>query len=249
MLQAVGTQHRNAILNALSPTDFALLEPHLQSVPLPLRHRMQSSNRRIQTVYFIERGLGSVVAIGNGERRQAEVGVIGRESMTGLPIVLGAERSPCEIFIQVEGSGQSIAADQLSAAMDQSTTMTRCFLRFAHVFAVQASYTALANAQGKVEERLARWLLMAQDRIGSDVLELTHEFLAVMLGVRRAGVTEALRHLESKAILGTARGAVTIVNRGGLEECADGLYGQPEAEFERLFPKQAPLKRSAPALG
>jgi hypothetical protein len=110
---------------------------------------MQSSNRRIQTVYFIESGLGSVVAIGGGERRQAEVAVIGREGMTGLPIVLGADRSPCEIFIQVEGTGQSIEADKLSRAMDQGVTMARCFTRFAHVFAVQASYTALANAQGK----------------------------------------------------------------------------------------------------
>ena len=138
--------------------------------------------------------------------------------------------------MQVEGSGQAIGADQLSGAMEQSVTMVRCFLRFAHVFAVQSSYTALANARGKIEERLARWLLMAQDRIGSDSLELTHEFLALMLGVRRAGVTTALQQLESKAVLQTARGAVTIADREGLEECANGLYGHPEAEFERLFP-------------
>jgi CRP-like cAMP-binding protein len=227
---------RNAILSALSATDFAMLQPYLQSVALPFRHRLQAANRRIHTAYFIEGGLGSVVAIGGGERRQAEVAVIGREGMTGLPIVLGAERSPCEIFMQVEGSGQSIDAGHLSDAIDRSVTMARCFQRFAHVFAVQASYTALANAQGKIEERLARWLLMAQDRLSTDVLELTHEFLALMLGVRRAGVTTALQHFETKAIIHTARGAVTIVDRGGLEESANGLYGQPEAEFERLFP-------------
>lgn len=236
MPRALENQQRNAILNALPPTDFALLQPHLQSVPLPFRQRMQSANRRIRTVYFIESGLGSVVAIGGGERRQAEVAVIGREGMTGLPLVLGADRSPCEIFMQVEGSGQSIGADQLAKAMDQSITMTRCFLRFAHVFAVQASYTALANAKGTIEERLARWLLMAHDRLGSDTLELTHEFLALMLGVRRAGVTVAVQHFEAKAIIQTARGAVTVIDRDGLEECANGLYGQPEAEFERLFP-------------
>lgn len=178
MPRALANEQRNAILNALSPTDFALLQPHLQTVPLPFRHRMQSANRRIKTVYFIESGLGSVVAVGGGERRQAEVAVIGREGMTGMPVVLGADRSPCDVFMQVEGSGQSIGADHLSGAMDQSVTMTRWFMRFAHVFAVQASYTALANARGTIEERLARWLLMAQDRIGSDVLELTHEFLA-----------------------------------------------------------------------
>jgi CRP-like cAMP-binding protein len=200
MARPLANQQRNAILNALSPTDFALLQPHLQSVPpLPFRHRVQSANRRITTVFFIESGLGSVVAIGGGECRQAEVAVIGREGMTGTPVVLGAERSPCNVFMQVGGSGQSIGADKLSAAMDRSVTMLRCFLRFAHVSAVQSHYTALANAQGKVEERLARWLLMAQDRIGSDTLELTHEFLALMLGVRRAGVTVALQHLENRA--------------------------------------------------
>lgn len=237
MAQALVNEQRNAILNALSPTDFALLGPHLQSLPLPFRHRMQSANRRIKTVYFIESGLGSVVAVGGGERRQAEVAVIGREGMTGMPVVLGAERSPCDVFMQVEGHGQSIGADQLSEAMDKSITLVRSFMRFAHVFAVQASYTALANARGKIEERLARWLLMAQDRLDSDTLELTHEFLALMLGVRRAGVTTALQHLESKGIVETARGAVTIADREGLEEYANGLYGQPEAEFERLFPK------------
>jgi CRP-like cAMP-binding protein len=210
------------------------------TVPLPFRHRMQSASRRIQTVYFIESGLGSVVAIGGGRHRQAEVAVIGREGMTGLAVVYGAERLPCDIFMQVEGSGQSIAADQLAQAMHQSRTLAQWFLRFAHVFAVQASFTALSNAQGTIEERLARWLLMAQDRIGSDVLELTHEFLGLMLGVRRAGASVALQHFEAKAVLETSRGAVTIADRGGLEECANGLYGQPEAEFERLFPARQP---------
>jgi Crp-like helix-turn-helix domain len=156
--------------------------------------------------------------------------------MTGLPIVLGAERSACEILMQVERSGQAINADHLSKAMDRSRTMARCFKRFACVFAVQASYTARANAQGTIEERLARWLLMAHDRLGSDVLKLTHELLALMLGVRRPGVTTSLQHFESKGVLHVARGALTIANRGGLGELADGLYGQPEAEFGRLFP-------------
>jgi CRP-like cAMP-binding protein len=104
------------------------------------------------------------------------------------------------------------------------------------VFAVQSSYTALANAKGNIQERLARWLLMAQDRLNSDVLELTHEFLALMLGVRRAGVTIALGHFERRGMIEIARGAVTVNDRDGLQECANGLYGQPEAEFERLFP-------------
>jgi hypothetical protein len=127
MHSAPDNAQRNAILNALSPADYALLQPHLEPAPLPFRHRMQSANRRIHSVYFIESGLGSVVAIGSGERRQAEVAVIGPESMTGLPVVLGAERSPCEIFMQVEGNGQCIAAADLKEAMNQTPP---CFAAF-----------------------------------------------------------------------------------------------------------------------
>ena len=100
---------------------------------------------------------------------------------------------------------------------------------------IQANYTALANARGCIGERLARWLLMARDRLDSDEMILTHEFLALMLGVRRAGVSEALRDFEKKGLVETARGSVTIMDREGLEESANGLYGLPEAEYERLF--------------
>ena len=119
--------------------------------------------------------------------------------------------------------------------MEQSATLQDVLLRYAHVFAVQSGYTALANAHGKLEERLARWLLMAQDRVGDDELLLTHEFLSLMLGVRRAGVTVALQRFERSGLIVANRGSVTIKDRDGLEENANGLYGAPEAEYERLF--------------
>lgn len=235
---AARNEQSNLILNALSSSDLAILQPHLESVPLKFRQRLQSANRQVRDVYFVESGLASVVAIGGGERRQAEVAIIGREGMTGLAVVHGADRSPCDVFMQVEGNGQRISADNIRASMDQSVTLLRCFLRYAHVFTVQSGYTALANAQGKIEERLARWLLMARDRSECDTLVLTHEFLALMLGTRRAGVTTALGHFEHKGVVETARGAITVKDREGLEECANGLYGVPEAEFERLFPNR-----------
>jgi CRP-like cAMP-binding protein len=108
-------------------------------------------------------------------------------------------------------------------------------LRYAQAFSVQLAQSALANAQGKLEERLARWLLMAHDRVNGDELELTHEFLALMLGVRRAGVTTALHQLEKRGLVSMARSSVVILDREGLQECSNGLYGTPEAEFERLF--------------
>jgi CRP-like cAMP-binding protein len=231
----LANQHPNRILSCLSDSDLALIQPYLEPVELTFRKRLQSVNRKIKVVYFPESGLGSVVAVSGGERRQAEVGVIGREGMTGLAIVHGTDRAPCEIFMQVEGVGQCISANDLRELLSKSPTMLICLLRFAHAFGVQSSYTALANAHGTVEERCSRWLLMSHDRLETDELHLTHEFLALMLGVRRAGVTIALGHLEGRGLISTARGAVTIVDRDGLEESANGLYGIPEAEFERLF--------------
>jgi CRP-like cAMP-binding protein len=236
MADQIPNRPRNRVLASLSAADLALLQPRLESTPLKFRQRLQSANRQIKTVYFPESGLGSVVAVGGGEDRQAEVAIVGREGMTGVAVVHGAGRSPCEVFMQVEGAGHCIAASDLRAAMDQSPTLLKNFLLYAHVFAVQSGYTALANAQGKLEERLARWLLMAQDRIDGDELLLTHEFLSLMLGVRRAGVTTALQHFEGKGVIELARGCITILDREGLEDCANGLYGAPEAEFERLFP-------------
>jgi CRP-like cAMP-binding protein len=119
--------------------------------------------------------------------------------------------------------------------MDQSITMLKCFLRYAHIFGVQSVYTALANARGSIEERLARWLLMTRDRVDGDEMLLTHEFIALMLGVRRARVTTALQAFEGRGLIETARGCVTVKDRDGLEESANGLYGPPEAEFERMF--------------
>jgi CRP-like cAMP-binding protein len=175
------------------------------------------------------------VAACDDERRHAEIAVVGREGMTGLAIVYGTDCSPCEIFIQVEGEGQRILAADLRQVIDKSGTMLKYFLRYAHVFGVQSRYTALVNARGKLEERLARWLLMSRDRVDDDEMLLTHEFIALMLGVRRAGVTGALQALESKGLIDTARGSITMKDREGLEESANGLYGPPEAEFERLF--------------
>jgi CRP-like cAMP-binding protein len=225
----------NRLLSSLSQFDLELLQPHLEPVKLKFRQRLQASNRRIGHAYFLESGLGSVVAIGGGERRQAEVAIVGREGMTGLPVVLDADRGPCDVFMQLEGAGQRIAAEALRSAIEESSTLRRCLLRFAHAFQMQAHYTALANAQGTIQQRLARWLLMAQDRVEEDTLQLTHEFLSLMLGTRRAGVTTALGHFEDKGLVEGARGSVTILDREGLEECADGLYGVPEAEYERLF--------------
>ena len=218
---------RNKLLTALSNADLALLEPDLEPVSLEMHQVLEAPNQPIKHCYFIERGLASIVAL-NGHRR-LEVGLIGPEGMTGLAIVLGDDRSPHENFIQVAGEGVRISAEKLREAMQQRRSLERVFLGFAHSFMNQTANTALSNGTATLEERLARWLLMANDRLDGDEISLTHEFLSLMLGVRRAGVTVALHYLEQRGVIRMSRGQIVILDRDGLKASANGTYHEPEA--------------------
>jgi CRP-like cAMP-binding protein len=224
----------NKLLESLSTDDFDLLGPHLESVTLGLRKYLERPNRQIEAAYFPEAGFASVVAVqSNGE--EVEVGLIGREGMTGLPIVLGNHRSPHATYIQAPGMGRCISAAELRKATQASLSLRDSLLKFVQAFGVQTTHTAICNAQSRLDVRLARWLLMAHDRIGEDALPLTHEFLSIMLGVRRAGVTDALHALRKQELISYARGQITVKNRKGLERAAGKAYGIPEAEYRRLI--------------
>jgi CRP-like cAMP-binding protein len=224
----------NRLLASLSIADFDLLEPHLEPVALGLRKHLEKPNRRIDAVYFPESGFASVVAVqSNG--KEVEVGLIGREGMTGLPIVLGNHRSPHATYIQSAGMGQRILATELRRATQASVSLRDSLLKFVQAFGVQTAHTAISNAQSKLDVRLARWLLMAHDRIGDDTLTLTHEFLSLMLGVRRPGVTETLHGLREKGLIAYGRGQITVSDRKGMERTAGEAYGTPEAEYRRLI--------------
>ena len=184
-------------------------------------------NKSISHSYFIEYGLASIVAA-NGHKR-LEVGLIGCEGMTGIPIVLGNDRSPNETFMQVPGNGIRITADKTSCArLSHKRSIERAFLGFAHAFMNQTARTALSNGTATLEERLARWLLMANDRLRGNEVPLTHEFLSLMLGVRRSGVTVALNYLEQRGLIGLSRKQIVITDREGLKAAANGTYHEPE---------------------
>jgi CRP-like cAMP-binding protein len=224
----------NKLLESLSTDDFGLLQPHLESVTLDLRKSLERPNRRIEAAYFPEAGFASVVAVQSGGK-EVEVGLIGREGMTGLPIVFGNHRSPHATYIQAPGTGKCIAATELRKATQASLSLRDSLLKFVQAFGVQTTHTAVSNAQSRLDVRLARWLLMAHDRIGEDTLSLTHEFLSLMLGVRRPGVTEALHTLRKQDLISYARGHIIVKNRKGLERKAGTAYGTPEAEYRRLI--------------
>ena len=223
----------NHLLRTLARDDYALLRPHLEPLTLALRQKIEEPDQPIEHVVFPNSGLVSVVATAH-RSRQIEAGVIGREGMTGVSVVLGSDRSPHATFVQAPGDGFRIPADALRTAIGESRTLHALFLRFCCAFLCQATTTALANGRATIEERLARWVLLAHDRWDGDTLTLTHEFLALMLGVRRAGVTMALHLLESRALIRSERGAIMVLDRDGLIEAANGLYGTAEAEYTRL---------------
>ncbi len=227
-------RYRNRLLAALSPDDLALLEPHFSPAVFDRFKPLEHPNRKIDALYFVEHGIVSVVAA-NGSNTQSEVGIIGCEGMTGVAVILQADRSPHSTYVQVAGEGQRIGAAAVMSAMERSRSLQSVLHRYAHTFLIQAAHTAVANAKASIEERLARWLLMAHDRTDGDEVNLTHDLLALMLGTRRPGVTDAIGNLARNGFIRPHRGQILIADRDGLMERAGEFYGVPEAEYDRLI--------------
>jgi CRP-like cAMP-binding protein len=228
------TMNANQLLAGLNDVDRAKISASLEPVKLVLGEHLENPRTPVPYVYFVDVGLVSVVAVSK-RRERVEVGLIGNEGVTGISILLGPDRSPNEVMVQGEGSAQRIGVAQLRESMSASVTLREHLHRYVHVFFIQASHTALANGVGRLEERLARWLLMAHDRMSGDGLQLTHEFLAMMLAVRRSGVTVATHLLEGKGLIQAQRGLITVLDREGLIEAANGHYGIPEEEYVRVM--------------
>ena len=226
--------YRNQLLSQLSPADLALIMPSLVSVPLDVNANVEVPGAKVSHVYFPESGIVSVVA-SMPPARDIEVGIVGRDGMIGGAVLLDDRVSVHKVFVQIAGTAHSIPVETLLSAATESPTLRLLLLRYIRAFALQVSGTALANGQSSLEARLARWLLMCMDRVDSNQLELTHAFLSVMIGVRRSGVTLALQVLEGEHAISATRGRITIRNRELLQTRADGCYGQPEAEYQRLL--------------
>ena len=226
---------RNRLLAALSHADRDLLTPALETIALDVRHVLEVPNDPISHVYFVESGLVSIVGTAAPDHR-IEIGMVGYEGMTGLSIVLGGDRSANETLVQASGSALRISTESLRGMLEASRSLTATLLRYVNVFMVQGSQTALANGRGRLDERLARWLLMWDDRVPPRTLSPSRiSFLRLLLGVRRPGLTDTMNDLEGRGLIRTTRGTVFILNRKGLQLAAIGFYGVPEAEYERTL--------------
>jgi len=224
---------QNVLLRSLSPSDFALIADHLVQVDIPLRQILLHEGKTIENVYFPESGLCSIVAL-TPEREMIEAAVFGREGTSDMVLEAGKDVSPLRTFVQAAGTAWTIEAGPYAAALKQSPTFLELILRYQQVIATQMAHTALSHGSFTLVERLARWILMCQDRLGDDFTTV-HEFLAMMLAVRRAGVTESLHVLEGEGAIKSTRGHLKVVDRKKLIQLAAGGYGVPESFYEAVI--------------
>jgi hypothetical protein len=190
-------------------------------------------NRPIEKIFYPETGLASIVAL-TPDREMIEVGCFGHEGTSNFVLKPGEDRVPLRSFMQIAGAGWQMEANPFAKAMHTSDTFMSIIMRYEQYKAVQFAYTAMSHGSYTLPERLARWILTVADRVG-DEFSITHDYLAMMLAVRRASVTETIQRLEGEHFIQAARATVKITDRAGLTKFANGSYGVPEAMYERLI--------------
>lgn len=226
--------HKNRLLALVGRDALAPVSGEFELVPLRQGQPLHEPMQKIAHVYFFTTGLSSEIAVDEGGQR-IEVGCIGYEGMAGVPVILGVDRSPHRSFMETDGSAFRIGTAALLEATRTNQKLSSVLLRYVHVFMMQIAATALADGRYNVEQRTARWLLMAQDRLRSDELPLTHDFLALMLGVRRSSVTNALHVVEGTTAIKATRSLITVRDRDELRGLAGASYGLPEREYDRVL--------------
>ena len=224
-------QYKNRVLAALPKADIDRLTPHLSLVAL--KTRTQLLDGRADYAYFLEEGLASVV-LTLADGATVEVGVIGIDGVVGVSILMGAGTMPGQTFIQVAGSGYRIDAAVLKDEFERPGQLRSYLQKYIVAHLAQSSQGAACNRLHSISERLSRWILTCHDRIQSDRMPLTHEFLGQMLGAPRTTVTLAAGMLHQSGLIDYTRGHVTITNRDGLEDVACECYPTVRNEFRRL---------------
>jgi CRP-like cAMP-binding protein len=234
MAQAPNPVVRNRLLLALPPDNLTQLLPKLHAVSLPLRKNLLVPQGRIEAVYFIESGWASVVAQLN-DGTQAEIGLIGREGMVGLPLIGGVETAFAETYMQAGGTGLRMEAAAFQRELDDNSDLRRWLFRYNEAMHAQTAQTAACNGRHELEQRLARWLLMAHDRTDGDELFITQEFLALMLCVYRPSVTVVAGVLQRAGIIRYSKGNITVLDRDALEATACDCYKTVQDRFDYLL--------------
>jgi CRP-like cAMP-binding protein len=224
----------NRLLSLLSDDDYEHLRPHLSLITLEYRKILYEAARPIEQVYFPVDGVASLV-ITTAEGASAEVGTIGSEGMVGLPVCLGDREAPSSVYVQVPGTALKMDADAFRGELEHCPKLDVIMLRYAHAFFNQVAQSAACSHLHRVEQRCCRWLLMTRDRMPSGEFLLTHEFLGMMLGVRRTTVTEVMGILQKAGLIRYRRGRVSILDPEALRQRACECYDISKVEFDRLL--------------
>ena len=224
----------NRLLSLLSDDDYELLRGHLSQVPLEYKKSLYEASLPIEHVYFPINGVASLV-ITMADGASAEVGTIGSEGMVGLPICLGDREAPSSVYVQVPGTALRLDAGVFRKEFEPSGTLHQTIVRYAHAFFNQVAQSAACAHLHQVEQRCCRWLLMTRDRMPSGEFLLTHEFLGMMLAVRRTTVTDVMGGLQKAGLIRYRRGHVTILDHEGLRQRACECYEISKREFDRLL--------------
>jgi CRP-like cAMP-binding protein len=219
-----GNSISSKILLALPPREFSEVLPRLELVRLKLHQILHEAGETMKSGYFVNEGMISILAV-QPDGKSVEVGLIGNEGFAGLPLLVGYRSSPTRMITQGDGSAYRCGAESLRQLVRTCPELAQQLNRFGQRLAMQTTQIAACNRLHDVEERLARWILMTQDRLLSDRLPLTQEFMAQMLGTRRSSVTVSAGILQKAGLISYARGAVTILNRHKLEQAACDCYG------------------------
>jgi len=234
---AVATAHAdeaNALLRALPVDEYEFLLPRLRPVGLRFRQVLIEPGVPITDVYFPRSGALSMIAT-EQEGGEVEVGTVGKEGMSGLPLLHQTDRMPFRVFVQIDGDAWRLSAEAFQGLIEERPALRRVCLRYAQYFMEQIAQSVACNRLHTLEERCARWLLMTHDRLEEREFELTHEFLALMLGVRRAGVSVAMGALQEAGSIRYTRGRIAVLDRPRLEEASCGCYRITRAAHCRLL--------------
>jgi CRP-like cAMP-binding protein len=227
-------QGMNRLLAALPDAEYQRLVPHLEYVPLPLKQVLYNRGESIEYVYFPHRAIVSLISTPE-EGSNVEVGLVGNEGIVGLPAALGDNIATTSAMVQREDSGMRMEASLLKTEFQQGGSLQSLLLRYTQALYSLVSQNAACNRLHHFDERLTRWLLLVCDRVELNELQLTQEFISQMLGVRRAGVTEAANRLQQAGLIRYNRGKITILNRQGLEAASCSCYGIIKGEYGRLL--------------
>lgn len=227
-----GNHIHNEILLGLPPNESDLLFPKLEFVRLMTHHVLHEPGDTLKSAFFCDSGLVSILSV-FPDGKSVEVGLVGKEGFIGVPLVAGFRTASTRAIIQIEATAFRVNSETLVAILRQSATLERRLQQFAQVMAMQSTQIAACNRLHEVDERLGRWLLMTADRIGSNSVPLTQEFLAQMLGTRRSSVTVAAGILQKAGLIAHTRGDVEIIDRPKLEDAACECYGIMRLQMEK----------------